>query len=371
MKIRWLVLLNLILALPILFAVTAYEYYQRDRIASFITEGQKNNLISQNLSAAASGFASLSPLFNRVDLMSDTGRRRLLGVDPDASSFFDISISKQVVEGKRLVHASNVVFVYSWWSSLLPACVLFCALSLMVTPASVFIQREISFRNEARLKSELSEQRYREAVQVAHDIRSPISVLNAVVARLDEDSEAGQLIRHAAVRIDRIAADTLDRSLKRVSELYDVNRALAQLIAEKKIEFGESAEVVGIFDPALEYKTLRINPSDFLRIVSNLLNNAYEARMPNQKLRIEIRSTAGADVAKFSVTDSGKGIDAAKLKLIGERGYSSGKVNSGASTGLGIWSAKSVLALSGGSLTYSSRLGEGSVFTVTVPTKPT
>jgi signal transduction histidine kinase len=77
------------------------------------------------------------------------------------------------------------------------------------------------------------------------------------------------------------------------------------------------------------------------------------------------------DAITFTVRDSGIGIAANDLPHIFDRFWRADRVRSRASErggfGLGLAIAQYIAYAHGGSLTVSSRLGRGSVFTVTLP----
>jgi len=69
----------------------------------------------------------------------------------------------------------------------------------------------------------------------------------------------------------------------------------------------------------------------------------------------------------ISVRDTGPGIASEVLPHIFERFYRGEVARSGVSTGLGLAIAKELIEAQGGALSVESQLGQGSVFTVTLP----
>jgi signal transduction histidine kinase len=105
------------------------------------------------------------------------------------------------------------------------------------------------------------------------------------------------------------------------------------------------------------------------QIVINLLSNAFKFT-DKGKVRLELRQKDG-DVI-FRVMDTGIGIPPHALNYIFDEfrqvDSSSQRVYGG--TGLGLAIVRRLCVIMGGGIQVSSKLGEGSVFTVTLPLHP-
>lgn len=99
----------------------------------------------------------------------------------------------------------------------------------------------------------------------------------------------------------------------------------------------------------------------------NLLDNAIKFNRPDGEVRVEILRHSGGAVVR--VRDTGLGIPSRDLPRIFERFYRVDKARSRATggTGLGLAIVKHAVEQMGGSIAIESRLGQGSVFTVTFP----
>jgi signal transduction histidine kinase len=110
--------------------------------------------------------------------------------------------------------------------------------------------------------------------------------------------------------------------------------------------------VEGSFDP------VRVG-----QIAGNLLSNAI--KYGNGKpIAVSVRKTGGA--AEIRVTDGGSGIDPEEQERIFERFERLGTQRHG-SYGLGLWIAREIARLHGGSISVQSVPGAGATFTVTLP----
>lgn len=115
------------------------------------------------------------------------------------------------------------------------------------------------------------------------------------------------------------------------------------------------AELTGSWDP------LRLE-----RLLGNLLSNAVKYSPGGGRVFV----TVGRDenVATLSVTDQGVGIPAADLPRLFERFYRATNVEHRiAGTGMGLYGARQIAELHGGTIAVESVEGVGSTFTVRLP----
>ncbi|MGA2502026.1 MAG: ATP-binding protein, partial [Tepidisphaeraceae bacterium] len=110
-----------------------------------------------------------------------------------------------------------------------------------------------------------------------------------------------------------------------------------------------------------------LDPAGIHQVLMNLLSNALDAVIPQQGL---IRVTGRYDTEKheciIEVIDNGAGIPTTLMPHIFELFHST-KGNRG--TGLGLAVARKVVMEHEGSITVQSREGEGTTFTVRLPTE--
>jgi two-component system phosphate regulon sensor histidine kinase PhoR len=99
----------------------------------------------------------------------------------------------------------------------------------------------------------------------------------------------------------------------------------------------------------------------------NLLDNAIKFNRPDGEVRVDV--VRDSERALVRVCDTGPGIPSRDLPRIFERFYRVDKARSRATggTGLGLAIVKHAVEQMGGSVSVESRLGQGSVFTVSLP----
>lgn len=97
------------------------------------------------------------------------------------------------------------------------------------------------------------------------------------------------------------------------------------------------------------------------RMLSNLISNAYRYGKQDGRIHVALRRENGI---LLSVEDDGIGISEEEQTKIFERFYRAETSRSGEGTGLGLAMVKDIARYHGGTVRVTSKIGEGSVFTV-------
>lgn len=217
--------------------------------------------------------------------------------------------------------------------------------------------------NEQLLEKKKAEMIALVSRQVAHDIKSPISALKAGLDNIHlKPQKANELIWSAYSRVVDIIKDLEEVRLVSFN-MVDVRNIILQIISEKYFISNEynlkiTTNVGEIKSPVF----LNIHEGNFLRVLSNLINNSIES-MPNN-CRVHIELISDESVVRIRVSDNGPGIDAFMTKKLFLRGVSMGKVNG---KGLGLSYAKEVVESFGGTITLDSNSDCGAHFIISIP----
>jgi len=221
------------------------------------------------------------------------------------------------------------------------------------------------------------------AAQVSHDIRSPLSALNMITHSLSELPEQKRLIiRNATQRINDIAngLSSKSRAIKNMSlnasltagtgakpdESIMLIALLDNIISEKRVQYRQRMEVEILGDLHRGYGLFaKVNPTEFARAISNLINNSVEAFEQSGRVFVEIFEREGRIV--ISIRDNGRGMSSEVLAKIGRRGVSFGKDGIEGGTGLGVYHATQVMKEAGGDLAIESSVGVGTSVMLTLP----
>jgi len=137
-------------------------------------------------------------------------------------------------------------------------------------------------------------------------------------------------------------------------------------------------EVLGFLEKEASYRSLRIDfnyqeepptivsdRGQLQQIFLNIINNAFAAVEDGGHIEIGIDGVGGADAVAVTIADDGVGIPADQLTHIFDPFFTTKK---GAGTGLGLSITYGIVQKLGGQIGVKSELGEGTCFTVTLPT---
>lgn len=240
--------------------------------------------------------------------------------------------------------------------------------------APMLIQlRELKLSNDSLMQTEQDnkiQKMFSEvSTQVAHDIRSPLSVLNLTLSSLNSISQDEKMIlKGAADRINDIAnsllshkkmpnrPNNLDKFDIPKKNLISLVSLVGQMVEEKKIQYKDFFEQGNIFN--FEHDEFEIYvegfSSEISRILSNLINNSVEALEPRGG-QLVVRVFAEKDYGVIVVFDNGKGIPAHILNKLGAEPVTFGKAIHESGTGLGVFYAKKMITEMGGSIKINSR----------------
>lgn len=222
---------------------------------------------------------------------------------------------------------------------------------------------QISMMNKQFLIAKTSEMKGVIAAQFAHDIRSPLMTLNIAAEQFDYNpKEAHQLLSLSIARINDIANDLLNLEKKdNSSEKVNIYEKIEEILLEKRIEFKGNIEIKLSNSNAEAFiPIVQINNSDFKRMVSNLLNNAFEA----QATSISLELYCSDIYVCLKIIDNGIGMSEEVVERLGERGFSTGKKEGKSGTGLGFHHAMKTIEDLGGKISVKSRLGEGTTIEI-------
>jgi signal transduction histidine kinase len=212
---------------------------------------------------------------------------------------------------------------------------------------------------------------------VAHDLRNPLAALQMSTAIVDargtplDDSTARAfaIVRRQVSRLTRMVDDLLDATRIEAGQLALVvaETDLRSVVRESMELFQGTSPIHQIVtDVPSEPVVVACDAMRVEQTLTNLLSNAIKYSPRGGTVRIFLRHEHGMGVV--SVTDEGIGIRAADLELIWEpftrTGVSSESVPG---VGLGLWTAKKLVAAHGGTLSVTSAPGKGSTFTIALP----
>lgn len=192
-----------------------------------------------------------------------------------------------------------------------------------------------------------AEQKFQNALKVAHDILAPLQVL------MNEQTNSLQSAKskQALLQIEGIALDLLPEKAPITLSPASISDLLTQAITNARVTFEDSPLPI-IVGP--HHLSVNVSVIHFVRALTNLLKNSFEVQPPDLPLIIRIERNSSL-MALLTIHDNGPGMPAHPSETTKAQG-----------SGLGIKSAQDAIVKMGGKLTFDSN-SSGTITQVSLP----
>jgi signal transduction histidine kinase/CheY-like chemotaxis protein len=205
---------------------------------------------------------------------------------------------------------------------------------------------------------------------MSHEIRTPLNGVIGLVAVLSRTSltpaqrEMVELIKSSGVTLERLVSDLLDVSKIEAGRVeiearpFDLRAELDGLLAVHRLRAEDKGLAFKIVHDDAAHGAFLGDATRIRQVLDNLLSNAIKFTPQGQiSVRVAVMSADGADARlTLEVEDTGVGFDAAFGDNLFQR--------------FGLSICKSLVEMMGGRITARSKLGQGSLFQVTLPLRP-
>ncbi len=208
-------------------------------------------------------------------------------------------------------------------------------------------------------------------VNVAHEIRTPLTLINGNANRL-ADSPESQKIKQQSSKIQNIVDDVLDLA-KLETDNFKLNKKDSSITSLAN-------KLVTSFDSAFEEKCIKLSYDNttfanvivnmdlvFIeRAINNLFTNAL--KYTEEKGSVSVVITQTNNHVSIAITDTGIGMHSHELDKIFDRFYQSeNTINKAGGSGIGLAFTKEIISLHGGTIEVESKVGHGSTFLIKMP----
>ena len=237
-----------------------------------------------------------------------------------------------------------------------------------------------TFNNMAQGLQRAGEVRRSMTADIAHELRTPLSVQRANLEALQDGvypltTAQLQPILEQNLMLTRLVDDLRSLALAEAGQLT-LERMPTNLgtLVERMLErFSAQAAAAGVrlsLDTPAHLPIAEIDPGRVEQIISNLLSNALRYTPAGGQIRLALRQ--GSGVLLLTVRDSGAGIPVEALPHVFERFYRADRSRSRAEggSGLGLAIARQFAEAHGGTLTAANHPEGGAVFTLSLPLRP-
>lgn len=227
----------------------------------------------------------------------------------------------------------------------------------------------------AKLARSEREQAWREmAKQVAHEIKNPLTPMRLSVQSFEHNFDPN------APDIAKKVAEYSKTLIQQIDTMSSIASAFSNF-AEMPAQQNETLNVPKIVKLALdifneeyihfiseeEKLIAKLDRTQLIRVVTNLVKNAIQAVPEVESPRILVSVAADGDFVKICVADNGVGIEEGYRDKIFEPKFTT----KSSGMGLGLGMVKTIVETYKGSIDFTSKPGKGTVFTVRFPREDT
>lgn len=213
---------------------------------------------------------------------------------------------------------------------------------------------------------------------VSHDLRNPLSAIGMCARVLRESPPADDAARTDLLSTISESVEAMNRLIQDLVDVSSIERgqlslergptAPARILDRAAHMFRVEAESHGITlarDAGNGIPQINADEARIVQVLANLIRNAIKFTPDGGRITLRVEGQDGT--VRFSVSDTGIGIDPALHQRIFDRYWHASTGARKRGTGLGLSIAKGIVDAHGGKLSVDSETGAGSTFTFTIP----
>ena len=214
---------------------------------------------------------------------------------------------------------------------------------------------------------------------VSHEFRTSLTIIQCSLELLNKscevEKEESELFQNITTEIARISTmlsslslltKTDSQNLRLPFKKIDLNKAISLICKELRVVADEKGVKIEHKDESSVVEIMGVK-EDIEKLLLNLIRNAISYNKQNGWIKVWTEKVK--DGVYLKVEDGGIGISETEFSNIFERFYrvDKSRMRNKADSGLGLAICKHVAEIHGGHISVSSKLGQGSLFTVYLP----
>jgi PAS domain S-box-containing protein len=234
---------------------------------------------------------------------------------------------------------------------------------------------------ELEKERELMELKQRFISMISHEFRTPLTVMlssSQILERYHDRLSHDRFLKHV-----KSFKPQIEKMTGMLEEVLLVNKADANLlefnpkptdIRQMLEEFTDKARLIDDYQHDIDLycedtipQILKADPALLEHILMNLLTNATKYSPTDKSITLDVQHDTDSDELVIHVKDEGIGIPEDDQKRLFQPFHRAKNVQNIKGTGLGLTIVKNSAELHGGSVTFVSYPGEGSIFTIRLP----
>lgn len=224
-------------------------------------------------------------------------------------------------------------------------------------------------------------------MSLSHELNTPLNVIYSTVQLMERYFEQDNLEskRDKLTNGVEVIKQNCFRFTKLIENITDLARmdsgsyalsvrnvdiiSLLDGIVQEILAYDKAGNLRITMRSNVKERILSMDTAKIKKVILNLISNAIKFSAPGSNIFIEV--TDEADWIAVSVIDEGIGIDELDLESIFHKyhqlDHSLSRIAEG--SGVGLFLAKNIIELHGGSISVISKIGKGSTFKVLLPVK--
>ncbi|MGC8489124.1 MAG: sensor histidine kinase [Clostridia bacterium] len=209
----------------------------------------------------------------------------------------------------------------------------------------------------------------------AHELRTPLQVLEGNLDLLDEGDDLDPAVREESLQQSR---HVLDRLIRLVDDLMRLERTRSERPQKRRVDLNAVVTAMGedaiVLAPSLSVtvhpRQLQAwaTPWDLERALWTVLDNALKYTPSGGRVDLVLLEQGG--LCGVAISDNGPGIPASDLSQVFERFYRGQKTRTTEGFGLGLALARALVERDGGRVRLESEEGRGTTVTLLWPKAP-
>jgi len=259
-----------------------------------------------------------------------------------------------------------------WWQTIWAYSIYALLFAFLLFALYRFRLKQDLAAEETRRIQEIDQMKTRLYANITHEFRTPITVIKGITAEIKNNEKSKALIQRNADNLLGLITQLLDLS-KLESGKMSLDLAQDDLIAYLKyliqsyhsLAFNKKINLS--FSSFDEEVMMDFDKEKIRQIIANLVSNAI--KFTPEYGNIMVKAKQENDQLFLSIKDSGVGISKEELPLIFDRFQQaeSNFLRKAGGTGIGLALVKELVHLMEGSITATSKLKEGTTFTLQIP----